>query len=100
MKKSTILEQTISGFRFLTPEDFESLTSELAKFGNNADSPDDNKLASNLMKDLPKLQLLHDAAVRRYLQRIESHTSIIKTIMAIYFICSLITALYFISKVD
>lgn len=98
MKKTTIVEQALSGFRFLNPDDHELLSEELKEYEKNTAFTDDNKLAVGLMKDIPKLQLLHEAAVRRSLQKIETNTSVVKTILLIYFICSVVTALYFISQ--
>ena len=93
MKKTTIVEQALSGFRFLNPDDYELFDNELKEYEKNTAFTDDNKLAVGLMKDIPKLQLLHEAAIRRSLQKIEANTSVIKTILVIYFICSVVTAL-------
>jgi hypothetical protein len=99
MKKTTILENVLFGYQYLSPEDYESLTNQITEFDKTLDFADADKLSDGLLKNIPKLQILHQASVRRSLEKIESNTATIKFILVIYFIASIIAAIFFVFSI-
>jgi len=93
MKKELILNSNLEHLNQLTPEEYTSLMNQLTDYEKSQKFASTEDLARGIIKDMPYIQMFHDASVRLYLDKISKNTSVIKHIVVIYFICSVIAAI-------
>ena len=95
MKKATILSGIVEGLRDLPPEDFDRLSERLIDYEKNPKFETAEDLVNAINQDLTYLKVLHDASMRRSLEKIANNSTVIKNILIFYLICSLIGAIIF-----
>ena len=98
MKKELVLSSNLEQFNQLTPDESESLMHELIVYDKEQKFNNAEDLAKGIIKDLPFIPMLHDAAIRNYLEKIAMNTSVIKIILVIYFVCSIIVGIMFLNR--
>lgn len=92
MTKTLLLTRAVQYFK-LDEDDSILLKKELAEYAKQNESLTIEELSLAIKKDLPHLQLLHDASLRRYARVTANNSSVIKVIIVIYFIASIIAGL-------
>lgn len=97
MKKPRLLSELTYGFReIISKVEFEVLKEKLIAHSRSIKGEDVSQLSKDALANYPEFQVLHDAYMRRKLKKIADATGVIKIIVVVYFVCSIITALYFI----
>ncbi|WP_430973146.1 hypothetical protein [Sunxiuqinia rutila] len=76
-------------------QDYLDLRNSLTAFQKSNNQKSEKELTEAIVKDYPQLKVLHDAYLRNRLNKITSAVGTIKTIVVVYFICSLLAALLF-----
>lgn len=76
-------------------QQYLDLRNSLRAYEKGKNLNDVNELSAALIKDYPQLQILHEAYVRNKLNTVSSSVKTIKTIVIVYFICSLFFALIY-----
>lgn len=97
MKKKTILDSALSGYAFLTKDDYQSLVNDLVAIAKD-DSMSDEDVAKAIATKMEKLQVLDRATVRDSLSKIARNSATIKHILIAYVIISVIAAIVVVSN--
>jgi len=96
MKKSTILKSVSENLNIPIKE-YEIFNQQLLDYEKSHQFATAEDLGKGIINDFPQLSLLHDAAMRRYARITASNSSTVKTIIVIFFICSIVAAIAMIS---
>ncbi len=99
MKKATVLNDLMWGYSSrLSGEEYDQIKKELINHDKNLNFADSAQLAESVLRNYPQFQIMHQAYMRKRMDTISRAASIIKIIVVVYFVCSVITALYFITN--
>lgn len=92
MEKSTLKHTILTSYQSsLIPNDYVKLESVLNKLSE--ESKDVTEMAMKF-NNLEEYKLLHEAYLRERAEKTNNSASTIKVIVVVYFICSIISALY------
>lgn len=99
MLKTNLLRQLMFGFQSeLDGQDYNDLKNKLTELANN--SSDSNELNLKIKESATEFDVLHQSFVRKKISKMASDISVIKVIVVIYFIASVVTAIYMVSKLS
>jgi hypothetical protein len=99
MKKSTLINNLMSGYQYSFPgNEYSDLKNAIIAEEKENRSEDIKSFTERINNEHPEFKILHDSYIRSKLNKIASGLSIIKIIVIIYFVSSLIVAIFLLLK--
>ena len=95
MEKSDLTEVIIGSYNSLSPQFYNELVMTLQKL--DKDSQDATEMAKKF-SELSEYKLMHESFLRKRAEETNKSASTIKIITIIYFVCSIISALFLADK--
>lgn len=101
MNKHDIIDRlTNNYFVFYELRDIEKLKSQLTEFAAQNEGLTDEQFYKKVEETYPHLRVMDRTIELAYLSRISSNTNVIKIIAVIYFLLSIVAAIYFYSQLN